>query len=153
MVLVDPSRTTDPHFYKGASLFKPNRIEALKIAESLGYHSEVDIKTIAELIKDKLELERIVITLGKDGMAMLGDSAAEPYQVIPTAATEVFDVSGAGDTAISLLTVSLISGATLEEAAWIGNCGSGVVVGKTGTATVDQQELISFYQNLRSKLQ
>lgn len=153
LVLVDPSRTTDPNFYKGASLLKPNRIEALKIAEALGHHQEKDFQTIAEIIKDKLEIDRVVITLGKDGMAMLGESKDEPYRVIPTAATEVFDVSGAGDTAISLLTVALVAGATLEEAAWIGNCGSGVVVGKTGTATVNQQELTSFYQNLRSKLQ
>jgi bifunctional ADP-heptose synthase (sugar kinase/adenylyltransferase) len=64
----------------------------------------------------------------------------------------VFDVSGAGDTAISVLTSALLSGATLEEAAWIGNCASGVVVGKKGTATVNLEELNSFFLQLVTKL-
>ena len=68
-----------------------------------------------------------------------------------TVANEVFDVSGAGDTAISLLTISLLAGATLEEACWIGDCGSGVVVAKKGTATVDKDELIEFYDLISDK--
>ena len=65
-------------------------------------------------------------------------------------AREVFDVSGAGDTAISTIVASLSAGASLEEAAWIGNCASGVVVGKKGTALVTQNELKKFYSELQS---
>ena len=68
---------------------------------------------------------------------------------IPTVAKEVFDVSGAGDTAISAIVGAISSGASLEEAAWIGNCASGVVVGKKGTALVNQTELREFYNELK----
>ena len=64
----------------------------------------------------------------------------------------MFDVSGAGDTSISLLTAGILAGATLEEAAWIGNCGAGVVVGKTGTATVNLKELHEYHAQLFSKV-
>ncbi|MFZ8933818.1 MAG: PfkB family carbohydrate kinase, partial [Bacteriovoracaceae bacterium] len=75
------------------------------------------------------------------------------FQIIPTVANNVFDVSGAGDTAISLLMASYLSGATLEEASWIGNCGAGVVVGKNGTATVALDELSQFHNHLANTLQ
>ncbi|MBT7668075.1 MAG: hypothetical protein HN623_00740, partial [Bdellovibrionales bacterium] len=91
------------------------------------------------------------ITLGGDGMAML-DQVDGKLKLIPTAATEVYDVSGAGDTAIAVITSSLLAGASLEEAAWIGNCASGVVIGKKGTATVTRDELDSFYQRLQETL-
>ena len=71
--------------------------------------------------------------------------------MIPTLAGEVFDVSGAGDTAISLLTAALMAGADLREAAWIGNCGAGVVVAKKGTATVSLEELSEFYNRARER--
>lgn len=83
---------------------------------------------------------------------MLDKKSMSNLTIIPTVANEVFDVSGAGDTAISVLTSALVAGASLEEAAWIGNCASGVVVGKKGTATVNQDELRSFYDNLISKI-
>ena len=74
-----------------------------------------------------------------------------PIKIIPTAATDVYDVSGAGDTAISLLVAGLLGGASLEEAAWLANCGSGVVVGKKGTATVNVDELFRFHGRLLSQ--
>lgn len=142
---VDPSRTTPPLWYKGAHLLKPNRIESHLMAQSLGYN-EKDIETIAKLLIDKLELKKIIITLGADGMGMIDTTLDGKFHKIPTVANEVFDVSGAGDTAISTIVASLVSGATLEEAAWIGNCASGVVVSKKGTALVNQAELKAFYK-------
>jgi bifunctional ADP-heptose synthase (sugar kinase/adenylyltransferase) len=85
-------------------------------------------------------------------MALLDVKNQPQLKIIPTAANEVFDVSGAGDTAISALTSALLAGATLVEAAWIGNCASGVVVAKKGTATVDLKELHHFYDNLVKKM-
>lgn len=157
MVAVDPGRTTPPSFYMGATLLKPNLKEALVMAEALGYR-EKDIGKLCELLVDKLKLEKIVITLGADGMALLDTKAIASSSdkaellTIPTAATEVFDVSGAGDTAISLLVSALEAGATLAEAAWISNCGAGVVVGKKGTATVNQEEILDFYERLTKRL-
>lgn len=144
LVAVDPSRTTPPHWYAGATLLKPNKIESQIMAQSLGCN-ESDIETIAKFLVEKLALEKIIITLGAEGMGMIDTAGDGKFHKIPTVAREVFDVSGAGDTAISAIVASMVSGASLEEAAWIGNCASGVVVGKKGTALVDQEELKKFY--------
>jgi rfaE bifunctional protein kinase chain/domain len=148
LVAVDPGRTTPPLFYKGTSLLKPNFAESKIMVESLGY-KETKIENIAKILVEKLDLKMLVVTLGAEGMALIDrDRGDGKLKIIPTVASEVFDVSGAGDTAISVLTSALLSGATLEEAAWIGNCASGVVVGKKGTATVDLIELTNFYEKL-----
>ncbi len=151
LVAVDPGRSTPPLFYKGAHLLKPNLAEARAMVESLGY-KEKKVETMAKILVDKLEIEKLVITLGGDGMALIDVKGGGELTVIPTVANEVFDVSGAGDTAISALTSALLAGASLEEAAWIGNCASGVVVGKKGTATVDLKELKEFYDQIKAKI-
>ncbi|NOT77949.1 MAG: D-glycero-beta-D-manno-heptose-7-phosphate kinase [Bacteriovoracaceae bacterium] len=150
LVAVDPGRSTPPLYYKGATLLKPNLAEAKYMVESLGF-KEKRLEVMAEILVDKLAIEKLVITLGGDGMALIDTKIQSHLTIIPTLANEVFDVSGAGDTAISALTSALLSGATLEEAAWIGNCASGVVVGKKGTATVDLLELREFYDQIRAK--
>ena len=151
IVAVDPGRSTPPLFYQGATLLKPNLAESTIMVESLGY-KEKSIEKIAEILVDKLKITYLVVTLGPDGMALIDTTKNAKLTVIPTVANEVFDVSGAGDTAISVLTSSLVAGATLEEAAWLGNCASGVVVGKKGTATVNLEELTDFYQKIRARL-
>lgn len=151
LVAVDPGKSTPPMFYKGANLLKPNLLEAKAMVAGLGY-KENNLETMASILVDKLSLDMLVITLGGDGMALLDVKNQPKMKIIPTVANEVFDVSGAGDTAISALTSSLLAGATLEEAAWIGNCASGVVVAKKGTATVDLKELHHFYDQLAKKM-
>jgi len=147
LVAIDPSRTTNPLFYKGAGLLKPNRLESELMARSLGYH-ETDVDKISNILLDKLDIDKIIITLGAEGMAIKDKDSGGKLQIIPTVAREVFDVSGAGDTAISAIMSALVCGASLEEAAWIGNCASGVVVAKRGTALVNQSELREFFQDL-----
>ena len=149
LVAVDPSRSTPPSWYKGATLFKPNRLESHIIVEALGYFKERNLETIAKILIDKLQLEKVIITLGADGMAMLDSKGEGTLKIIPTAANEVFDVSGAGDTAIAAITASLLTGASLEEAAWVGNCAAGVVVKKRGTALCSKEELTEYFMNLR----
>jgi len=152
LVAVDPGRMTQPLFYKGATLLKPNLKEAQIMVSHLGFN-EKSLPDIAQILVDKLDLKMLVITLGAEGMALLDNTKSKSeLKIIPTVANEVFDVSGAGDTAISVLTSSLLAGATLEEAAWIGNCASGVVVAKKGTATVDLEELNNFYLKLVNKI-
>ena len=151
MVTVDPSVSTPPLFYKGVNLLKPNRKEAGLMVRSLGYDGVNEIDEMCEILVDKLELEKLIITLGAEGMAMVDTKLDGKTHFIPTVANEVFDVSGAGDTAISLITSALMSGATLKEAAWISNCGSGVVVGKKGTATVSRDELFSHFKYITKK--
>ena len=152
LVAVDPSRSTPPAWYKGCTLLKPNRLEAHMMVEALGHFKERNLETIAQILVDKLQLEKIIITLGADGMAMLDTKLDGKLRIIPTAANEVFDVSGAGDTAIAAISSALIAGATLEEAAWVGNCAAGVVVRKRGTALCSKAELRDYFTNLRQKL-
>jgi rfaE bifunctional protein kinase chain/domain len=149
MVAVDPSRTTPPSYYQGCTLLKPNFVESQLMVEALGYRNIKEVPQIAEVLVDKLNLEKLIITLGSEGMALLDRKADGKLKIIPTIANEVFDVSGAGDTAISAICSALATGSTLEEAAWVGNCASGVVVGKKGTANVTRDELLEYYQNLK----
>ncbi len=154
MIGVDPGRQTNPLLYKGAHLLKPNYQEALLMVDALGGQSRgMTLSEMAEFLLEKLDLEKIVITLGKDGQAFLDKLESKPtLKTIPTLAREVFDVSGAGDTTMTLLMASLLAGATLEEAVWVSNCGAGVVVGKVGTATVNQLELQQFYAHLEATI-
>ncbi len=147
-VAIDPSRNANALTYKGANLLKPNRLEAEHLVKDLGYR-EKKISKIIEILLDKLDLDMVVVTLGAEGMAYMDRQNRDSLvTVIPTLAAEVFDVSGAGDTAISVLTSSLLAGANLAEACFIANCASGVVVGKRGTACVEQSELFSFYKKV-----
>jgi D-glycero-beta-D-manno-heptose-7-phosphate kinase len=85
----------------------------------------------------------LLITLSEQGMALLRKDVP-PFR-LPALAREVFDVSGAGDTAIALFTLALTAGATPQEAAEISNHASGVVVGKVGTATLTPAELAASF--------
>lgn len=153
LICVDPGTSTPPLYYKGASLLKPNLKEAKMMVESLGYsYRDHNLDKIGSILMDKLELEKLVITLGAEGMALFDRNDDQGLTTIPTVAQEVFDVSGAGDTTISLLTAGLLAGASLREAAWVGNCGAGVVVAKKGTATVNQEELKIFFDRLKESL-
>jgi rfaE bifunctional protein kinase chain/domain len=154
LVFVDPGVSTPPEYYKGCYLLKPNLKEARLMVESLGYtYKKKTLEEKAVILADKLDVEKLVITLGPEGMALLDTAGEGKLEVIPTVAQEVFDVSGAGDTTISLLASALLCGATLNEAAWIGNCGAGVVVAKKGTATVNQEELFTFYHRVLERYQ
>jgi rfaE bifunctional protein kinase chain/domain len=103
------------------------------------------ITSYAEKLLKDLAIPTVVITRGKMGMTIFTEKNAP--LTIPTFAREVFDVSGAGDTVISMLTLGWISGASLEEAAILANYAAGVGVGKHGTATVTLAELESYMES------
>ena len=138
-VAVDPNTKSPVDLYLGGTFMTPN----LKEAEKLSGVSIVDSKSLSEAGKKLLRLTRckyVIITRGKDGMAIFSKDKAKP-ELIPTYAREVYDVSGAGDTVISIMTLAYVSGASIKEAAILGNIGAGVVVGKRGTATVTKKEM------------
>jgi bifunctional ADP-heptose synthase (sugar kinase/adenylyltransferase) len=87
-----------------------------------------------------MDLEHLLITLGEQGMILFDRDHA------PSRAREVYDVSGAGDTAIALFTLAMVSGATPIEAAEISNHASSVVVAKLGTATLTPEELLNSFR-------
>lgn len=142
-VLIDPHLKTPVGWYSNATLLTPNKREA----EVLAGERIVDQKTLISVgrtIMQKARSKSLVITLGKDGMAIFKNPKAMP-SVIPTFAQEVYDVSGAGDTVIAVLALVLSTGASLEEAAYISNLAAGVEVSKRGTATVSQQEIVQAF--------
>ena len=126
---------------------KPNRTEAFLAAGLPPTDAVTPVSSDRALFDAGNRLLRLwttrslLITLGEHGM-LLFQEGSDPYH-IPTAAKDVFDVSGAGDTAIAVFTLSLCAGATPVEAAELANYASGVVIGKLGTATVTSAELLS----------
>jgi D-beta-D-heptose 7-phosphate kinase/D-beta-D-heptose 1-phosphate adenosyltransferase len=105
---------------------------------------DVDLRRVGETLLKKWDTKYVLITLGEHGMMLFQQSDAPHY--IPTKARQVFDVSGAGDTAVALFTLGLVCRATPVEAAEIANHGSAVVVSKLGTATVSRDELIASFR-------
>jgi len=102
-----------------------------------------DIDLLTPNRKEALELSGLP-SGAEQGDGMLVSSKGSVLRLIPTAARQVFDVSGAGDTVIAALTLALTSGASLEKSAHFANAAAGVVVGKLGTATVTPRELADY---------
>jgi D-beta-D-heptose 7-phosphate kinase/D-beta-D-heptose 1-phosphate adenosyltransferase len=134
----------------GVTVVKPNRAEAF-LGSDIPWREpdevpteDADLRRAGEALLKKWETKYVLITLGEHGMMLFQPNEAPHY--IPTKARQVFDVSGAGDTAIALFTLGLACGATPIEAAEIANHGSAVVVSKLGTATVTRDELIASLQ-------
>ena len=96
-----------------------------------------------------LKCEGILITLGEKGMKLFRGNRITH---IPTVAQEVFDVSGAGDTVISVFTLALSCGVKMEDAAKISNVAAGIVVGKVGVAVVTKEEILEAWDRLKGKL-
>jgi D-glycero-beta-D-manno-heptose-7-phosphate kinase len=144
IVAVDPNPKNDIP-WRGVSVVKPNRTEAFHAAGILDDSNNGAIEEVGRRLLGKWQTELLLITLGDEGM-MLFQRDQEPHRV-PTRARQVFDVSGAGDTAIALFTLALTAGATPLEATEIANHASAVVVGKLGTATVTPAELLESFAN------
>lgn len=102
---------------------------------------DMGIRELGEKMLAELDLKGLVITLGADGMYVFGPKQESRH--ILTRAREVYDVSGAGDTVASTIALCMASGASLAQAAEVANLAAGVVVGKVGTATVTQEEILS----------
>jgi rfaE bifunctional protein kinase chain/domain len=124
-------------------LITPNKKESLQLAGlEADPHAPFPSAQICTRLHELYRTRYLVITLGEDGMLL--SENGQVGKTIPTAAREVFDVSGAGDTALAALVLALRAGADLETAAHFANAASGVVVGKLGTATVTPQELLNY---------
>ena len=142
--------TVDPHphtslNWAGVTAVKPNRLEAF-VAAGMPPSEPVTpvladeaLLEVGRRLRQRWQAENLLITLGEQGMLLFAGDA--PPSHTPTSAKEVFDVSGAGDTAIAVLTLGLAAGATPAEAAELANRASGIAVGKLGTATVTLHEL------------
>src|SRR5690606_21129585 len=122
-VLVDP-KSWDFSIYRGASVITPNRGEFEAVVGACGSDEELAAKGLRLL--DALGLEALLITRGEEGMTLLR-AGHEPLH-LPAQAREVFDVTGAGDTVISVLASGLAAGLELPEAMVLANAAAGIVV-------------------------
>ncbi|HMV78457.1 MAG TPA: D-glycero-beta-D-manno-heptose-7-phosphate kinase [Leptospiraceae bacterium] len=147
-VSVDP-QISNFFYYKKAGIMTPNHHEA---GNALGrkIYGEKETEAACREIADRLDMESMMITRGEKGMCLYVRKT-DSFHHIPTVAREVFDVTGAGDTVISLYTAFRASGFTEVESALISNAGAGIVVQKLGAAAVSPDELLSslrFLNNL-----
>src|SRR5579883_695090 len=136
-VIVDP-KGTDYAPYRGASLLKPNRRE-LALATRLPVGSEAEIIAAAQSLIAACEFGAVLVSLSQEGMILV--EAEGGVHKLAAAAREVYDVSGAGDTAIAALAAALACGMSRLEAAHLANVAAGVVVGKIGTAVAHAGEI------------
>jgi rfaE bifunctional protein kinase chain/domain len=150
IVTADPN----PHNlidWSGVTAVKPNRAEAFLAAgipdrdADLSPKKDVDLAHAGKELMRKWGTQYLLITLGEHGV-MFFEKGKPPHH-LRAKARDVFDVSGAGDTAIAIFTLALVCNATPLEAAQIANHASAVVVGKLGTATVTREELIASFEH------
>ena len=138
-VIVDPKFRNFFH-YRGATVFKPNRRE---LESALGAAVQLEDAGTLPATLDRLGAEHLLLTLGERGMALV--SAGGAVHHISSAAREVYDVVGAGDTVTAYLATALAAGATALESAVVANFAAGVEVGKLGAATVTPEEILAAY--------
>jgi D-beta-D-heptose 7-phosphate kinase/D-beta-D-heptose 1-phosphate adenosyltransferase len=135
-IIVDP-KGTDFTKYRGATLITPNLTEFEAVMG--GSHNEEDLVNKGLHLVRQLNLEAILITRGEHGMTLIRPDSPELH--LPARAQEVFDVTGAGDTVISVLAASMAAGDGFADATALANLAAGLVVGKLGTAAISGPEL------------
>ncbi len=146
-IVVDPK---EKHFsyYRGVTAITPNHHEAYGAVRN-GEDKKLTLEQVGEKLLDKLECDGVLVTLGKDGMALFEKNG--DITRINTAAREVYDVAGAGDTVISVFALVLATGASMKDAAKISNLAAGIVVGKVGVAVCTPEELQNAFENVRGR--
>ncbi|QBY03691.1 bifunctional D-glycero-beta-D-manno-heptose-7-phosphate kinase/D-glycero-beta-D-manno-heptose 1-phosphate adenylyltransferase HldE [Thalassotalea sp. HSM 43] len=135
-VLVDP-KGSDFSKYRGATLITPNMSEFEGVVGPCKDENDIVAKG-QQLLKD-LDLQALLVTRSEKGMTLIRPDQDELH--IPTQAKEVYDVTGAGDTVIATLALSVAAGSSFCEASALANIAAGVVVGKLGTSTVSEVEI------------
>lgn len=137
-VFVDP-KVENISLYNSVAMLTPNHHEAERIVHR-PCRSNQEVESAGRRILDRFSPSYLIIKRGERGMSVF--ERGRPAFHIPTIAKEVFDVTGAGDTVISVAGLALLSGATLPEAALLANTAAGIVVGKLGTAALTADELL-----------
>jgi D-beta-D-heptose 7-phosphate kinase/D-beta-D-heptose 1-phosphate adenosyltransferase len=144
-VVIDP-KGSDIERYRGATVLKPNRSELAVLTGLPASHHEETMQAARQLLR-VAAASAIVVTEGKDGMTLLRPDTPEEH--FPSFAREVYDVTGAGDTALATLAVALAAGAALSDAVWLANLAAGLAVGESGTATISREKLAKAAASLR----
>ncbi len=137
LVTVDPKFNNFFH-YKNVTVFKPNRKEAEDVL-GIKIKSDEDITAAGEKLLERLNAKYILLTLGESGIAVFEKGKKEKR--MPTKARKVADVSGAGDTVISTLTIALAAGADILEASYLANYAGGLVCEEVGIVPIEKEKL------------
>jgi len=129
--------------YRGANILMPNSTELRQMSpQRTNTNEETWLDNAARSLVETLSLEALLVTRGSEGMSLFEHATGGLRRVdIPTMARSVYDVTGAGDTAIAAFTAAVASGADLGSAAQLANLGAGIKVGKRGTACVSLEEI------------
>lgn len=138
-VIVDP-KGLDYSKYRGAYIIKPNRKELAEAAKMERINTEDSLMQAAQVILKITNASHLVVTLSEAGIAIIDQADC---QIMPVVATEVYDVTGAGDTVIATLAYCLSFGFSLEESAVIANYAASIVIKHIGSATTSIPEIIS----------
>jgi rfaE bifunctional protein kinase chain/domain len=140
--------------YRGANILVPNSTELRQMTPqraNLDPNREPWLDAAARSLVEVLALEALLVTRGSEGMSLLENSTGGLRRVdIPTMARSVYDVTGAGDTAIAAFSAAVASGADLGTAAQLANLSAGIKVGKRGTACVDLEEIRASLKEVRA---
>ena len=145
IVCVDPKKK-EFEIYQNFDVVTPNHNE-LEQAVGREIRKEEDMILAGNLLMNRYGFKALLITRGEKGMTLF-EQDKKPV-TIPTVAQEVYDVTGAGDTAIGVFSLAMASGATFPEAAVLANHAAGIVVGKIGTATATKDEMERFFYKLK----
>jgi len=139
-VVVDP-KSLDVSRYKGATVLTPNASEATTMV-GIECANDDRAEDAVRIFRDRAKVEAVVLTRGANGMTIFDPAEVEGAMThVPAVASQVFDVSGAGDTVVAALALALACGASVTTAARIGNAAAGIAVSKRGTAVVHAEEL------------
>lgn len=136
-IIVDPKVNHFP-LYKKVTVITPNHLEASQ-ASGIEIENESTLQQAGRILLKKLGCRAVLITRGEQGMTLFEKGGEVTH--IPTEAQQVFDVTGAGDTVVSTLSLALSAGAPLDAAARLANHAAGVVVGMVGTAAIRKETL------------
>lgn len=139
-ICLDPKQN-DFTVYEGVYVVTPNHHEAGRAA-GIEITDENDLLQAGAALLNKYNFHALLITRGEEGMSLFERGKKIAHTHFSTQAKEIYDVTGAGDTVIGVLALSLAAQASLQEATCLANQAAGIVVGKVGTATVSQEELI-----------
>lgn len=139
LVIADP-KGRDYSVYRGVDLLTPNREEA-ELATGIVASDLDDLQRVAAKLREITGVVTPTITLGEDGV--LFEDEDREMQIIPTEARSVFDVTGAGDTVVAMLTLARSCGVSLRDSLHLANVAAGMVVARVGTAAVSRREVLA----------
>lgn len=142
-IIVDP-KGLDYTKYKGSFIIKPNRKELAEAAKTEKIDAQVDLEKAAQVIFGHTNAAYLIVTLSEGGIAII---TTDSCKILPVVATEVYDVTGAGDTVIATISYCIALGFSIEEACVISNYAASIVIKHIGSATTTVNEIISALKN------